>query len=294
MQGDRKQFTVKIPIKNKQGQIVDYKEVIKYEGLLTEAHKEGLSFVSTDLVQIPTDANGQVAIVKAEVTTKKGRFSGLGDANPDNVNAMVVRHLLRVAETRAKARAMRDAINVGMVSLEELGSEAEEDILASSNMAHGTNGSNGHAAQARTPAAPQPTPTSMSGVTKPSHLHEVQAGDRLPTVESDATSMSHGPTNGIRHADGREVAPAKPFSPMTEAQRKLLFRLAFNRGHQGEGARDFLLTTLGVDSFKEVSKNAASALIDQLQDHFADDLSRREREYATGAKGGNGVGVYHG
>ena len=47
--------------------------------------------------------------------------SGIGDAEPRNVSAEMKPHLLRMAETRAKARALRDAVNVGMAALEELG-----------------------------------------------------------------------------------------------------------------------------------------------------------------------------
>lgn len=49
-----------------------------------------------------------------------GTFTGLGDASPTNVSARVARHLVRVAETRAKARALRDLTNVAMVALDEV------------------------------------------------------------------------------------------------------------------------------------------------------------------------------
>lgn len=96
-------------------------DFVKYEGLLDEAHQQGLCRVATTLIQVPHDDNGRVAIVAAEVETSKGTFCGIGDAAPGNVNRMIVPHLIRMAETRAKARALRDAINVGVTALEELG-----------------------------------------------------------------------------------------------------------------------------------------------------------------------------
>ena len=96
------------------------KQFVLYEGLLDEAHQQGLQRVSTTLIQVPHDDNGNVAIVAAEVETGKGTFSGIGDASPSNVNRMIAPHLIRMAETRAKARALRDAVNIGVTAVEEL------------------------------------------------------------------------------------------------------------------------------------------------------------------------------
>jgi hypothetical protein len=109
-----------IEIKDRTGRVIGTKEVVTYQGLLSKAHDEGLQRVATRLVQVPTDENGRTAIAKALVETKKGRFDGIGDANPENVNSFIVPHLIRMAETRAKARALRDAVNVGVISFEEL------------------------------------------------------------------------------------------------------------------------------------------------------------------------------
>jgi hypothetical protein len=111
----KKEFIV-----NRQG-----RDFVLYAGLLDQAHREGLKRITTTLLQPPTDENGQLAIVYAEVETEKGTFSGIGDANPSNVGRMVAVHLTRLAETRAKARALRDAINVGVSALEEL-ADAED------------------------------------------------------------------------------------------------------------------------------------------------------------------------
>lgn len=110
-----------------------------YAGLLDEAHTRGLQSIDTDLLQIPDAENGNVAIVRAVVELPKvnretgevildpeakkplvGRFSGIGDASPANVNRNIAPHIIRQAETRAKARALRDAINAGAIPFEEL------------------------------------------------------------------------------------------------------------------------------------------------------------------------------
>lgn len=109
-----------IALKDRNGRVVGSKEVVTYQGLLSKAHEEGLKYIKTSLIQTPTDENGRVAIARAEVETSRGMFQGYGDASPGNVNPFIVPHLIRMAETRAKARALRDAVNVGVVSFEEL------------------------------------------------------------------------------------------------------------------------------------------------------------------------------
>ncbi len=110
----------RIPIKNRSGDVVGEVEVVAYRGLLDMVHRDGLRSLRTTLIQIPSKENGETAIVSAEIVTGKGTFTGIGDANPGNVNPRIAPHIIRMAETRAEARAMRKAVNIGVVALEEL------------------------------------------------------------------------------------------------------------------------------------------------------------------------------
>ena len=96
---------------------------VKYTGLLELAHALGLQSIETENV-ILNEETGFVlfkATVKALVGKDVMIFTGYGDASPKNVSGMVRQHLIRVAETRAKARALRDLVGSKYVSAEELG-----------------------------------------------------------------------------------------------------------------------------------------------------------------------------
>lgn len=128
----------------------DGRDYVLYAGLLDLAHERGLKEIHTNLVQVPSELNGMTAIVWARVTTEAGEFSGIGDAAPTNVTRMMAPHIIRMAETRAKARALRDAVNIGMVALEELGGD-EEPSAAPARPAGPR--------QARGPSWPETAPT---------------------------------------------------------------------------------------------------------------------------------------
>jgi hypothetical protein len=129
------------------------KDFVLYEGLLDEAHQQGLCRIATTLIQIPHEDNGNMAVVQAEVETAKGTFSGIGDASPSNVNRMILPHLVRMAETRAKARALRDAVNVGVTAVEELG-----DFDEPSDEPRGGNGQSRESAETYRAEYPKASP----------------------------------------------------------------------------------------------------------------------------------------
>lgn len=118
-------------------------EHIRYPGLLDTAHKLRLVGIETELLQKPEDSETGTAIVRAKVTIIAtdhstgeyltgtdgsyiyANYYGIGDANENNVSRNIVPHLIRMAETRAKARALRDAINIGETAEEEKGGDPD-------------------------------------------------------------------------------------------------------------------------------------------------------------------------
>ena len=100
------------------------KDFVLYEGLLDEFHKNGGESIETELIQ--TNLNEEVFFIfKAVAKGERGTFTGYGDACRGNVNPMVAPHMMRMAETRAKARALRDYNNIGICSVDELGGDVE-------------------------------------------------------------------------------------------------------------------------------------------------------------------------
>lgn len=222
-------LTTVIELKDKEGRKIGEKEVATYRGLLAMAHDEGLRQIDTQLVQAPTKENGETAIVRAVVQTNRGTFTGIGDAAPGNVNRRIVAHLIRMAETRAKARAFRDAVNIGVVAIEELGELLDDDRAYDGAVAQ------------------QPEPTRVYTLR-----------DRGPAPSAPAATAPPGPPPQPFPSHG-------DFQLMSDNQRRFLFRLAAQRGVKPEEVKDWLHRQLGVESLKGVSRNDASRLIDRLQ-----------------------------
>ena len=88
--------------------------------LLHAAHQDGLKRLETQIVLLPSPGDEDpLAIFRAEVETSKGTFQATGDATMKNTGRAIIPHLIRMAESRAIARALRWATN-GAVAVEEL------------------------------------------------------------------------------------------------------------------------------------------------------------------------------
>lgn len=129
------------------------KPYVLYGGLLDAAHTMGLRGITTTLVQAPSDLNGHLAIVWAQVEMEYGTFTAYGDANPGNVNKLMTTVIIRIAETRAKARALRDAVNAGMYEEEVPDHEIDRDTGEITPKAE----TNGSSSPSPTSSAPRTT-----------------------------------------------------------------------------------------------------------------------------------------
>jgi hypothetical protein len=93
------------------------KPFVQFAGLLTVAHQQGL----LSLTERVTHVTDTYVMAEARAEFEDGRvFVGVGDSSPDNVGKEVKPHWRRLAGTRAMARALRNALNVAMVAVEEL------------------------------------------------------------------------------------------------------------------------------------------------------------------------------
>ncbi len=232
-------LTATIKVKDAQGRVVEEKEVATYAGVLARAHEEGLASITTELVQVPHPDNGMVAIVTAKVVTAKGTFTGVGDANPDNVGRKIVPHTIRMAETRAKVRALRDAVNIGTVSLEELG-----------------NLSDGEPSE----VAPAPAPEPRRGDVRPFPGNR-SGQPNAPSRPTPAETRRPAP-EPARPREPETRGPSSRPSPMTDNQQRLLYRMLADQGFEGQAATDALCRAAEVNDVRQVTKEDASALID--------------------------------
>jgi hypothetical protein len=98
------------------------KEHVTYKGLLKLAHKKGL--YKFEILNEYVAPDMKSAWVKVRAYFKDGKnnleFDGIGSSTPDNTNKMTQDHPIELANTRAKGRALRDALNIGVAMLEEL------------------------------------------------------------------------------------------------------------------------------------------------------------------------------
>jgi hypothetical protein len=229
------------------------KDFVVYAGLLDLAHQKGLNGITVEAVQYPTKENGLEAICRATCESKTGEvFVELGDANPKNTNQKIVNHILRMAATRAKARALRDFTNIGMTCLEELGDL--DEVIGDEKLGNGrpkkaepSKTESGNGKQTAAPATgngKQGPPTSNGGNGAPK--------DAKKTTK--AASKEETP-NGSRREEG-----PKP----STAQIRAIENLARRRNISAQELEDMVQQQFGT-TLPNINSSEASNFIRLLQ-----------------------------
>ena len=247
---------------------IDNQDFAKYAGLLDLAHQRRLTSLDVEILQFPTKDNGMMAICKAHAKTAMGDvFSDIGDANSANCHYKVVKHLLRIASTRAKARALRDLTNIGMTCLEELGDldeviENEEKGTVQrgklkpfpKKIVSGPNNGNGKGTVAAD-TVKNVSNVENEKVNEPTK--ESQKDEKKTATEAKVSEKSGNNGKG-------KVKVDTPPPKMSEAQHRAIMNLSRRRGISVEELEKMTNQTYGVP-LEKLSPSDASQFIRTLQ-----------------------------
>jgi len=202
------------------------KDFVLYAGVLDLATQKGLLKLEVELIQFPTKENGFEAICHAVAVGKDGEvFSDVGDANPNNCAPLIAKHLIRMASTRSKARALRDYCSIDIACLEEL--ESMDDVIGSGTPKRAT----------RKKAAPKSKPVVAEKKT--------EAKVKQPSPANSKSENLAGPQ-------------------ISDAQRRAIFNLSRRRGISVENLEKMSQERFAVTVEKLKSKEA-SGFIKELQ-----------------------------
>ena len=175
------------------------------------AHQRGLYKIDVHVIQYPSNDNGREAICEATVESKTGEvFCDIGDANPKNCSSEISNHILRMASTRAKARAMRDFTNIGMTCLEEL-TDLDEVIGQSNHDSKKSGSKMQNSKKSDNPPVKQSTKKEEPSDTDESEEKKSETKEEPKEADSDPPKKSTTPK-------------------MSEAQKRAVYNLSRRRG----------------------------------------------------------------
>ncbi len=242
---------------------IEGKDFVYYSGLLDLAHQKNLLKMEVETIQLPSTENGNTAICRATAYTSFGGiFSDIGDANPHNCNSKVARHLLRMASTRSKARALRDLTNIGMTCLEELGDLSE--VIGSEDRGK-VQEKRSAAKRSEKPVKPDKKtetakPNASAEVKKPEETKTQVPASATPVNDKPAETKAPAKSNG----NGKGKSKEESIPQMSSAQKNAIYNLSRRRGISVEELEAMVTKSYGIN-LEALSSQDASSFIRQLQ-----------------------------
>jgi hypothetical protein len=245
---------------------VDGKDFVLYSGLLDLAHQKNLISMDVELIQYPTKDNDQTAVCKAIAKTATGGpFIDVGDASPLNCNSKVAKHLIRMASTRAKARALRDLTNIGMTALEELGDLSEvigfEDQTARTVQ---TKRDNVRKFTGKQKASGDTNPGTMDSDTGKTATESGSQSQEAPSASAGNSETKTAKTRQSAKSNGNGKTKSDKIPMMSEAQKNAIYNLSRRRNISVEELENLALKTFNM-TLESLSSTDASMFIRTLQ-----------------------------
>ena len=228
------------------------KDFVLYAGVLDLATQNGLLKLEVELLQYPTKENGNEAICHAVAEGKNGEvFSDIGDSNPNNCTPMIAKHLIRMASTRAKGRALRDMCNIGIACLEELSDL--DDVVGSGSSKKTTRKAVIPKVTSKPAAAKKEPETKPAAVKKENGAKASKPAEKVNSKTKDTKATKPKDTNS------KQDVPS-----FSEAQKRAIYNLSRRRGISVESLDSLVMEDYG-KTLDDLSSAEASDLIRSLQ-----------------------------
>lgn len=245
---------------------IENRDFVLFGGLLQLGHEKGLLSIQVEPLQFPTKENDHYAVCKATIMSRFGEtYTDIADASRENTHPRVAKHLLRMASTRAIARALRSYTNIPMTCLEELGDisevigdEATEKETARKDIQRRPVRSEKRSTPSKVVIDVTPTSVTTAAPEKKESEKDQQSGNGNKATDVKDTKNADGNGNG-KGKTKQETVPK-----ISSAQSNAIHNLSRRRGISIED-----LEKMSVDAFsvkvEHLSQKDASALIRTLQ-----------------------------
>ena len=246
------------------------KDFVVYAGVLDLATQKGLLKLEVDLLQYPTKDNGNEAICRAVAESNTGEvFADIGDANPRNCTEKIVKHLIRMASTRAKGRALRDMCNIGIACLEELADF--DDVTGSAGGPKRTAGKktpvNNTPPAGNNSQAPANKTSKAGNTTSKAAQEKPDTSKKPPAKDKPAPKGKAKQTKAPDKAESQKDSNDQDKSSqpkMSEAQKRAIYNLSKRRGISVEELGQMVMDAYGCE-LEDLNSRDASTFIRNLQ-----------------------------